>query len=370
MKIGIVCYPTFGGSGVVATELGLALADRGHQIHVFSSARPFRLPGFQPNVFFHEVPVVHYSLFEHTPYTLTLASTLYEAFALHQLDLIHAHYAIPHAAAAYMAKQMTGGELPIVTTLHGTDITLVGSHPAYAPVVKFTIDQSDRVTAVSRHLADETRERIGVEREIQVIPNFVDGTLYQRRDGCVAKRYFAPDCEPLIVHISNFRPVKRIRDLIAAFIKVRRQCSCKLVLVGDGPERARAEMDARAGGVLDDVMFLGNQVAVSDVLEIADIYFLPSETESFGLSALEAMACEVPVVATNVGGLPEVVADGETGYLVPAGRHRRHGRAAVGTGAGRTQGAAHGPRRRGPARWNFFPSNGLSISMKRCTGNW
>jgi N-acetyl-alpha-D-glucosaminyl L-malate synthase BshA len=319
MKIGIVCYPTFGGSGVVATELGLALADRGHQVHFFSSSRPFRLPGFRPNVFFHEVPVVHYSLFDHTPYTLTLASTLYEAYALHQLDLIHAHYAIPHAAAAYMAKQMTGGELPVVTTLHGTDITLVGSHPAYAPVVKFTIDQSDAVTAVSRDLADDTRNRIGSSREIRVIHNFIDPDLYEKRVGCRNKKYFAPNCEPIIAHVSNFRPVKHIPDIIETFIKVRREVPCRMLLIGDGPERARAEMMARDGGVLDDVIFLGNQVAVNEILGISDIYFLPSETESFGLSALEAMASSVPVIATNTGGLPEVVADGQTGFLVPVG---------------------------------------------------
>lgn len=319
MKIGIVCYPTFGGSGVVATELGMALADRGHEVHFFSNARPFRLPGFKPRVLFHEVPVVHYSLFDHTPYTLTLASTLYEVYELHQLDVIHAHYAIPHAAAAYLAKQMTGGKLPIVTTLHGTDITLVGSHPAYAPVVKFTIDQSDRVTAVSQDLARETRELIGVTKDIRVIPNFVNPDSYQHREGCEFKQFFAPNCEPLILHISNFRPVKRIPDLIKAFIKVREKIPARMLLVGDGPERGRAELEARDGGVLEDVFFLGNQVAVSDLLSIADVYFLPSETESFGLSALEAMASEIPVVATRVGGLPEVVSDGESGYLVPVG---------------------------------------------------
>jgi len=319
MKIGIVCYPTFGGSGVVATELGLALSDRGHEVHFFSNARPFRLPGFKPGVFFHEVPVVHYALFDHTPYTLTLSSTLYEVYELHQLDVIHAHYAIPHAASAYLAKQMAGGTLPIVTTLHGTDITLVGSHPAYAPVVKFTIDQSDRVTAVSEDLARETRELIGVTRDIRVIPNFINPELYERRDGWEFKKFFTPNHEPIILHISNMRPVKRIPDLIQAFIKVRQKIPARMLIVGDGPERARAELDARDGGVLDDIFFLGNQLAVRDLLSIADVYFLPSETESFGLSALEAMASEVPVVATRVGGLPEVVTDGESGYLVPVG---------------------------------------------------
>jgi L-malate glycosyltransferase len=319
MNIGIICYPTYGGSGVVATELGEALAQRGHKIHLFSTARPFRLSGFTPNVFFHEVPVVHYALFEHTPYTLTLSSTLYEAIEFYGLDVIHAHYAIPHAASAYLAKQMGGGRPPIVTTLHGTDITLVGSHPAYAPVVKFTIDQSDCVTAVSQSLADETRERIGVTREIRVIPNFVDLEVYKRRDGEVDRTVFAPDGEPLIAHVSNFRPVKRMEDVVTAFIKLRRQIKCRMLLVGDGPDRNRAEIAAHRGGVQDDILFLGNQVDVPDLLSVADAYLLPSETESFGLSALEAMACEVPVVATRVGGLPEVVADGECGFLCEVG---------------------------------------------------
>jgi N-acetyl-alpha-D-glucosaminyl L-malate synthase BshA len=319
MKIGIVCYPTYGGSGVVATELGLALAERGHEVHVFSNARPFRLHTFTPNVYFHEVPVVHYALFEHTPYTLTISSTLYEAVVMHRLDVIHAHYAIPHAAAAWMARQMCGGRPPIVTTLHGTDITLVGSHPAYAPVVKFTIDQSDAVTAVSHYLAEATRERIGVTRAIRVIPNFVDGETYQRQTRSASRDLFAPDGQPIIAHISNMRPVKRLSDIITAFVKLRRRIKARLLLVGDGPERARAEMEARRGGVHEDVFFLGNQVDIADLLSIADVYFLPSETESFGLSALEAMACEVPVVATRVGGLPEVVADGETGFLCDVG---------------------------------------------------
>jgi N-acetyl-alpha-D-glucosaminyl L-malate synthase BshA len=319
MNIGIVCYPTHGGSGVVASELGLALADRGHQVHFFSTARPFRLPGFKQNVFFHEVPVVHYALFEHTPYTLTISTTLYEAAEIHGLDVIHAHYAIPHAAAVYMAKQMGNGKPPFVTTLHGTDITLVGSHPAYLPVVKFTIDQSDAVTAVSSWLAEETRERLGVTRPIHTIHNFVDGNFYRRHKCSVEREMFSLAGEPLIMHISNFRPVKRIGDLMEAFVKVRRQAKCRMLLVGDGPERARAEQDARRAGVANDVVFLGNQVAVNELLGIADIYFLPSENESFGLSALEAMSSEVPVVATNIGGLPEVVAHGETGFLCELG---------------------------------------------------
>lgn len=319
MKIGIVCYPTYGGSGVVATELGVALANRGHEAHIFSSGRPFRLPDFHEKIIFHEVPVVHYPLFEHTPYTLTLASTLYEAYELHGLDLIHAHYAIPHAAAAYMAKQMARNKLPIVTTLHGTDITLVGSNPAYAPIVKFTINESDGVTAVSRALADETRTRFGITREIRVIYNFVNGDVYNRDNCRIRKSLFAPGGEPLIVHMSNFRPVKRVVDLVQAFIQVRKKTACRMLLVGDGPDRWPAEMAARDGGVLSDVVFLGKQPAIVDLLSLADVYCLPSGDESFGLSALEAMACEVPVVATRVGGIPEVVSDGECGFLVPVG---------------------------------------------------
>ncbi len=319
MNIGIVCYPTHGGSGVVASELGLALADRGHQVHFFSTARPFRLPGFKPGVFFHEVPVVHYSLFEHTPYTLTISSTLYEAVEIHGLDVIHAHYAVPHATAAHLAKLMGKGKPPIVTTLHGTDITLVGSHPAYLPVVRFSIDESDAVTAVSQHLADETRLRIGSTRKIEVVYNFVDGNHYSKQAGHVDRSLFSRNGEPIIMHISNFRPVKRVGDVIGAFIKVRKQTKCRMLLIGDGPERGRAEQEARKAGVLDDVVFLGNQVAVNELLGLADVYFLPSENESFGLSALEAMACEVPVVATQIGGLPEVVSHGTSGFLCELG---------------------------------------------------
>lgn len=319
MNIAILCYPTYGGSGVVASELGLALADRGHQVHFFSTSRPFRLPGFHANIFFHEVPVVHYPLFEHTPYMLTLASTLYESIQRHRLEIIHAHYAIPHATAAYLAQQMGGGAPPVVTTLHGTDITLVGSHPAYVPVVKFTIDHSDHVTAVSEFLARETRERIGTEREICVIPNFVNGKTFSRHACTIRKKLFAPSNEPVIVHISNFRPVKRVGDVLETFIKVRKRTPCKLVLAGDGPDRAKAEQTARDGGVMNDVIFLGKQEAVVDLLGIADVYFLPSNAESFGLSALEAMACEVPVVAARAGGIPEVVEDGKTGFLTAVG---------------------------------------------------
>ena len=318
MKIGIICYPTYGGSGVMATELGVALANREHQVHIFSTGRPFKLPEFHERIIFHEVPIVHYPLFEQTPYTLTLASTLFEAIELHGLDVIHAHYAIPHAAAAYMAKQMVGGKLPIVTTLHGTDITLVGSHPAYIPVVAFTINQSDGVTAVSKYLAENTKQRFGIKRDIQIIYNFVNTDEYNPSQCRVRKSLFAPGGEPLIVHTSNFRPVKRVVDLVQAFIKVRQKVPCRMLLVGDGPDRWPAEMAARDGGVLSDVVFLGKQPAIVDLLCLADVYCMPSGDESFGLSALEAMACEVPVVATDVGGVPEVVCS-DCGFLVPVG---------------------------------------------------
>ncbi|MBK6911973.1 MAG: N-acetyl-alpha-D-glucosaminyl L-malate synthase BshA [bacterium] len=319
MKIGIILYPTYGGSGIVATELGCALAVRGHEVHFFSTARPFRLPAFQQNVYFHEVPVVGYDLFENTPYTLTLASTLHDAVKMHHLDVLHAHYAIPHATAAYLAREMNGGLPPVITTLHGTDITLVGAHPAYAPVVKFTLEQSDAVTAVSHDLANETRDNIGYTGETKVIYNFIDTELY-KRDVCVQRRdWLAPQDEPIILHISNFRPVKRIPDIISVFARVREQTKAKLVMVGDGPMRSNAELQVRELGIQGEVRFLGKQTGLIDLLSVSDIYFLPSNKESFGLSALEAMSCEMPVVGYDVGGLPEVVIHDETGYLHPVG---------------------------------------------------
>ncbi len=319
MRIGIILYPTYGGSGVVATELGVALAMRGHEVHFFSTSRPFRLPAFQQNTYFHEVPVVGYDLFENTPYTLTLSSTLFDAFKMYKLDVLHAHYAIPHATAAYLAREMNGGLPPVITTLHGTDITLVGAHPAYAPVVKFTLEQSNAVTAVSHDLARETCANIHYCGEIQVIYNFIDTELY-KRDMCVQRRdWLAPADEPIILHISNFRPVKRIPDIIAAFANVRKQVKAKLVLVGDGPARSNAEIEVRRLGLQADVRFMGKQTGLIDLLSVGDIYLLPSNKESFGLSALEAMSCEMPVVGYDVGGLPEVVVKGETGFLHPVG---------------------------------------------------
>ncbi|MCB1060495.1 MAG: N-acetyl-alpha-D-glucosaminyl L-malate synthase BshA [Calditrichaeota bacterium] len=319
MRIGIILYPTYGGSGVVATELGVALAMRGHEVHFFSTARPFRLPAFQENTYFHEVPVVGYDLFENTPYTLTLSSTLFDAFKMYKLDVLHAHYAIPHATAAYLAREMNGGLPPVITTLHGTDITLVGSHPAYAPVVKFTLEQSNAITAVSEFLAEETRESLNCQKEIRVIYNFIDTELY-KRDKCVQRRdWLAAQDEPIVLHISNFRPVKRIPDIIDAFAKVRQNVKSKLVLVGDGPIRSSAELQVRELGLQGEVRFLGKQTGLIDLLSVGDVYVLPSNRESFGLSALEAMSCEMPVVGYDVGGLPEVVTKGKTGFLHQVG---------------------------------------------------
>ncbi len=319
MRIGIILYPTYGGSGVVATELGVALAMRGHEVHFFSTSRPFRLPAFQERTYFHEVPVVGYDLFDHTPYTLTLSSTLFDAFKMYKLDVLHAHYAIPHATAAYLAREMNGGLPPVITTCHGTDITLVGAHPAYAPVVKFTLEQSNAVTAVSHDLANETRENIGYMGKTNVIYNFIDTELY-KRDLCVMRRdWLAPSDEPIILHISNFRPVKRIPDIITAFANVRDNVKAKLVLVGDGPARSNAELQVRELGLQGEVRFLGKQTGLIDLLSVGDIYLLPSNKESFGLSALEAMSCEMPVVGYDVGGLPEVVINNETGFLHPVG---------------------------------------------------
>jgi N-acetyl-alpha-D-glucosaminyl L-malate synthase BshA len=319
MKIGIILYPTYGGSGVVATELGVALAMRGHEVHFFSTARPFRLPAFQENTYFHEVPVVGYDLFDNAPYTLTLSSTLFDAFKMYKLDVLHSHYAIPHATAAYLAREMNGGLPPVITTCHGTDITLVGAHPAYAPVVKFTLEQSNAVTAVSHDLAAETRANIGYLGKTDVIYNFIDTELY-KRDACVQRRdWLATSDEPIILHISNFRPVKRIPDLITAFAKVRENVKAKLVLAGDGPARSNAEFQVRELGLQGEVRFLGKQTGLIDLLSVGDIYLLPSNKESFGLSALEAMSCEMPVVGYDVGGLPEVVINNESGFLHPVG---------------------------------------------------
>jgi len=313
VKIGITCYPTYGGSGAVATELGIALAGRGHEIHFITYRQPFRLPAFLPNVFFHEVDVGRYPLFEFPPYDLALAVRMHEVVMTHGLEILHCHYAIPHATSAWIAREMlrqTHNDVKVITTLHGTDITLVGSDPSYAETVAFCIDQSDHVTAVSESLRTDTCRRLGITRHIQVIPNFLDGDRFARRT------VPAPtDPRPRVVHISNFRPVKRIDALIDVFERIRAALPSVLVLVGEGPELETARQRVKAAGLEADVEYAGENKDVVDVLSRAQLFLLPSATESFGLAALEAMACEVPVVASRVGGVPEVIDDGVTGFL-------------------------------------------------------
>ncbi len=323
MKVGITCYPTYGGSGAVATELGIALAARGHEVHFITYEQPFRLPVFVPRVTFHEVSMGQYPLFQYPPYDLALAVKMHEVAQQHALDLLHVHYAIPHATSAYLAKQMlaeTGRALPVVTTLHGTDITIVGQDHSYHAITKFSIEKSDRITAVSDFLKGETIRAFGCDNcRVDVIPNFIDPAAYapERRDP-VLRKELAGDAA-VLMHISNFRPVKRVRDVIATFAKVRERQRAVLVMVGDGPERSTAEDEARKLGVADQVRFLGRIDAIAPLLAVADAYLLTTDRESFGLSALEAMACGVPVVAAGVGGIVEVVDDGVTGTLCPVG---------------------------------------------------
>ena len=319
MKIGITCYPTYGGSGVVATELGKALAKRGHEIHFISSSLPFRLSHIAGNIFFHEVNVQTYPLFEYPPYTLSLTSKMVDIAKHAGLDIMHVHYAIPHATSAVMARQILATEgvhVPVVTTLHGTDITLIGQDPSFAPVVTWSINESDGVTAVSNYLRQETYDHFAVNNGIEVIPNFIDSDRFKRQNKEHFKQALCPNGEKVICHVSNFRPVKNAQQVVEIFHRLRDDdLPVKLLLVGDGPDRVPAERKARELGVYDDVRFLGKQDPVEEILSIADIFLMPSGSETFGLAALEAMACNVPVVASNVGGLPELVVDGETGFL-------------------------------------------------------
>jgi len=320
MRIGITCYPTYGGSGIVATELGMELAARGHDVHFISYAPPIRLNYANERIHFHEVEVGTYPLFDHQPYTLSLAVKMAEVASSAQLDLLHVHYAIPHSVSAMLARQLVvPRRLPFITTLHGTDITLVGRDRSYLPITKFSIEQSDGITSVSRYLKQATVETFGITQPIEVITNFVNCDEYCRTPDLARRAEWAPSGEPILTHLSNFRPVKRVMDVVEIFALVREKIPAKLVMVGDGPDRGAAEWLATRKGVQKDVLFLGKQDRIYEVLAQADLFLMPSELESFGLAALEAMACEVPVIATNVGGVPEVVTHGLDGFLVPVG---------------------------------------------------
>ncbi len=320
MKIGIVCYPTHGGSGVIASELALGLAGLGHEIHIVSYATPFRLASFHQNVFIHEVEVSSYPLFKYPPYALSLATKLVDVCKQYGLDLIHSHYAVPHAASAYLAKQMLGSEkLKTVTTLHGTDITLVGLDKSFYQVIKFNIEESDGVTAVSEYLQKRTQEEFAIQREIRVIHNFVDTERYSQSANHCTKDHFAPNGEKILMHASNFRPVKRVTDVVRIFATIREQLPVKLLLVGEGPERLFVQQLVKELKLSEDVLFLGEQEYIGQLMNCADLFFLPSEQESFGLVALEAQSCGVPVIGAATGGLPEVVEDGKTGFLLPVG---------------------------------------------------
>lgn len=322
MNIGIVCYPTFGGSGVLATELGKALAEKNHTVHFITYQQPVRLTGFRANIFYHEVRVPTYPLFDYPPYESALASTMVDVVKNNNIDLLHVHYAIPHASAAYMAKQILekgGRYVPVITTLHGTDITLVGRDKTYAPVVAFSINHSDAITAVSENLKEETYKIFNIEKDIQVIYNFVDVQRFRKKPIDAFRKVIAPDNERIIMHASNFRKIKRIEDVIYIFKKLNETIPSRLLLVGDGPERPMAEALCRELDLCDDIRFVGKQQDMEEIFAIADLFLLPSEYESFGLSALEAMAGGAPVVATNVGGLPEIIKQGENGYMGKVG---------------------------------------------------
>lgn len=322
MKIGIACYPTYGGSGVIATELGKALAHQGHEVHFISYNQPARLETFQQNIFYHEVSINSYPLFDHLPYETILASKFVDIVLTNDLDLLHVHYAIPHASSALMARAILKKKdvhCPVITTLHGTDITLVGKDPTYEPVVAYSINESDGVTAVSESLKKDTLENFNITTNIEVIPNFIDFDRFSKQAKSHFKKAIAPQGEKIIIHTSNFRKVKRVDDVVKVFAGILKSIPSKLLLVGDGPERATMERLCTELGVCSNVLFLGKQEAIDEVLSIGDLFLLPSQTESFGLAALEAMACEVPVISSNAGGLPEVNVDGITGYACKVG---------------------------------------------------
>ena len=327
MRIGITCYPTYGGSGVVATELGIELAALGHEVHFISYSQPFRLSGRDEGIFYHEVPVSNYPLFEFPPYDLALASHMAEVAEYYSLDLLHVHYAIPHSVSALLARQMLaarGRRLPFVTTLHGTDITLVGLDRSYLPITRYAIEESDGVTSISNYLRDKTVESFNIRRPIETITNFVNCDVYKPIEGearaeTCARRHLAAPHESILIHLSNFRPVKRVTDVVKIFARVAKERPAQLVLVGDGPDRSAAEYLAHDLGIHHRVHFLGKQDRVNELLALADLLLMPSELESFGLAALEAMACKVPSIATRVGGVPELIDDGITGLLFPVG---------------------------------------------------
>ncbi len=322
MKIGIVCYPTFGGSGVLATELGKGLADKGHQVHFITYRQPVRLTSFHANIFYHEVGNIDYPLFEFAPYDTALASKLVDVISHEKIDLLHVHYAIPHATVAYLAKKILlqqGKYVPVITTLHGTDITLVGSDKSFAPVVEFSINKSDGVTAVSESLKQDTLSKFNIKNEIKVIHNFIDFGRFKKVNKDHFKKAIAPDGEKILTHTSNFRKVKRVEDVIQIFKRVYEKIPCKLLLIGDGPERANLERLCRKIGLCSEIRFLGKQDAVEELLAVSDLFIMPSAKESFGLAALEAMAVEVPVISSNIGGIPEVNIHGKTGFLSDVG---------------------------------------------------
>ena len=322
MRIGIVCYPTFGGSGVLATELGKALADKGHSVHFITYQQPVRLNVFNANIYYHEVRVPTYPLFDYPPYEVALASTMVDVIKNHDLDLLHVHYAIPHASAAYMARQImlkSGRRVPFITTLHGTDITLVGKDKTYEPVVTFSINESDAITAVSNNLREETFRSFKITKEIEVIYNFVDVKRFSKKPIDAFRQVIAPKGEKIMVHASNFRKIKRVNDVVKIFAAVKKELPAKLLMIGDGPERSATEELAKELGVHDDVRFVGKQEQIEEILLVSDVFVLPSEYESFGLAALEAMAAKVPVISTNTGGLPEINIHGKTGYTANLG---------------------------------------------------
>src|SRR5215831_1755701 len=332
MRIGIVCYPTYGGSGVLATELGKALADKGHHVHFITYQQPVRLNVFSANIFYHEVSVPSYPLFDYPPYELALASTMVDVISNHDLDLLHVHYAIPHASAAFMAKQIVqkrGKKIPFITTLHGTDITLVGRDKTYEPVVTFSINESDAITAVSKNLREETYKSFEITKDIEVIYNFVDVKRFSKKPIDAFRKVIAPQGEKILVHASNFRKIKRVDDVVKIFADVRKKISAKLLMIGDGPERPAMEELVKQIGVQDDVRFVGKQEQIEEILLVSDLFLLPSEYESFGLAALEAMAAKVPVISSNAGGLPEINIHGETGFTANVGDVETMGESAI-----------------------------------------